>query len=167
MWRSALGRVHRTDLALSLTILALVGAGFYLSTTFEEVSPLFADTIQPEFFPRLLLWTIGILALLLPFEHAFRSKRGDSGLDEDRRVAVQPIAYVTFAAALVLVAAAEWLGTYLTLMAICFALPLLWGERRWVPLTAFALGFPTAVMVLFTQAFQIYFQPGVFGLSLN
>ncbi len=167
MLRAALGRVHHTDLALSLAILALVGAGFYLSTTFEEISPLFADSIPPEFFPRLLLWVIGVLALLLPFEHAFRSKRGDSGLEEDRRDRVRPIAYVTFAAALALVAAAAWLGTYLTLVAICFALPLLWGERRWVPLTAFALGFPTAVMVLFTQAFQIYFQPGVFGLSLN
>ena len=167
MLRLAPGRVHRTDLALSLAILALVGAGFYLCTTFEEVSPLFADTIPPDFFPRLMLWVIGALALLLPFEHAFRSKRGDSGLEEDRKDTVRPIAYITFAAALALVAAAEWLGTYLTLVAICFALPLLWGERRWVPLAAFALGFPTAVMALFTQAFQIYFQPGVFGLSLN
>ncbi len=167
MRRSVLGRVHRTDLALSLAILALVGAGFYLCTTFEEVSPLFADTIPPDFFPRLMLSVIGVLAVLLPFEHAVRSRRGDSGLDEDRRDTVRPIAYVTFAAALVLVAAAEWLGTYLTLIAICFALPLLWGERRWMPLAAFALGFPTAVMILFTQAFQIYFQPGVFGLNLN
>ncbi len=167
MRRPAFGRVHRTDLALGLTILALVGAGFYFSTTFEEVSPLFADSIPPEFFPRLMLWVIGFLALLLPFEHAFRRKRGDSGLDEDRKDAVQPIAYATFGAALVLVTAASWLGTYLTLIAICFALPLLWGERRWVPLTAFALGFPTAVMLLFTQAFKIYFQPGVFGLSFH
>ncbi len=160
-------RIHRTDLALAIAILALVGAGFYLSTTFEEVSPLFADSIPPEFFPRLMLWVIGALALLLPFEHALRQARGGSELDEDRSQAVQPIAYATYAAALAIVTAATWLGTYLTLIAVCLALPLLWGERRWLPLIAFALGFPTAVMLLFTQAFKIYFQPGVFGLAFH
>lgn len=158
--------VHPMDLALSLVLLALVGYFAYLTTTFEEVSPLFDGGITPAFFPLVMLWVIGILAALMPFEHAWRAARtGGSGLEEDRKSVVKPIAYVTMIAALIIVAAAEWLGTYLTLIVISFSLPMLWGERRWLPLIAFGIGFPTAVMLLFTQVFKIYFQPGVLGLS--
>ena len=158
--------VHPTDLVLSLVILLLVAFFGYLTTTFEEVSALFDGGIAPEYFPRLLLWIIGILAVLMPFENAWRAARsGGSGLDEDRKVTVKPIAYITMAVALVIVGAAEWLGTYLTLIAICCTLPALWGERRWWLMAAFGLGFPTVVLVLFTQVFKIYFQPGVLGLN--
>jgi putative tricarboxylic transport membrane protein len=155
--------VHPSD----LVILVLVGFFFYVSTTFEEVSALFDGGVTPEFFPRLLLWVIAILAVLMPFEHAWRAARsGDSGLEEDRKKTVQPIAYVTMGVALVIVGAAEFLGTYLTLIVACCVLPALWGERRWPLMLAFGLGFPTAVMLVFTQVFKIYFQPGILGLSL-
>ena len=158
--------VHPVDLALSAAILLLVGFFAYLSTTFEEVSALFDGGITPEYFPRLMLWIIGILAVLMPFEHAWRVARtGGSGLEEDRKTTVKPIAYITMVVALVIVGAAAWLGTYLTLIVICCTLPALWGERRWLLMAAFGLGFPTVVMVLFTQVFKIYFQPGVLGLS--
>ena len=167
--RSAAWRwVHPMDLALSMGILALVAYFAYLTTTFEEVSALFDGGVTPEFFPRLMLWVIGILAALMPFEHAWRTARsGDSGLAEDRKRSVKPIAYYTMVAALVIVGAATWLGTYLTLIAACVILPVLWGERRKVPLILFGLGFPTAVMLLFTQVFKIYFEPGIFGLSFH
>ena len=163
--------VHSSDLVLSLVILTLFALFFYLSTTFEEVSALFDGGVTPEFFPRLLLWVIGVLALLLPFEHAWRVARsggsGDSGLEEDRKGMVKPIAYITMVVASVIVGLAEHLGTYLTLIVACCVLPALWGERRWLLMAAFGLGFPTAVMLLFTQVFKIYFQPGIFGLSFH
>lgn len=165
--RSGIWRwVHPIDLLLSLAILALVAYFAYLTTTFEEVSALFDGGVTPEYFPRLMLWVIGFLALLMPFEHAWRTARtGGSGLEEDRKKAAKPIAYITMAVALVIVGAATWLGTYLTLIVACVVLPILWGERRWVPVVLFGLGFPSAVTLLFTQVFEIYFEPGVFGLS--
>ena len=158
--------VHPMDLVLSVAILLFVAFSAFMSTTFEEGSALFDGGITPEYFPRLLLWIIAILAVLLPFEHAWRVARaGSSGLDEDRKSSVKPIAYITMAVALAIVGAAEWMGTYLTLIVICCTLPAIWGERRWMPMAAFGLGFPTAVMLLFTQVFKIYFQPGVLGLN--
>jgi hypothetical protein len=160
--------VHPSDLALSLALLALVGLFYYFSTQFEEVSALFDGGVHPEYFPQLMLWCIGILAVLMPFEHAWRVARsGGSGLEEDRSTKVKPIAYFTMIMALVVVGAAEWLGTYLTLMAISFGLPILWGERRILLILAFGLGFPTAVALLFTQVFKIFFQPGVLGLAFH
>jgi len=160
--------IHPKDLALSLVILALVAFFAYQSTTFEEVSALFDGGVTPEYFPRLILWVIGILAVLMPFEHAVRVARsGGSGLEEDRKATVKPIAWITMAVALAIVTIAPWLGTYLTLIAVCLALPLLWGERRWGLILGFGFGFPTVVMLVFTQVFKIYFEPGVLGLSFH
>jgi len=155
------------DLVLSLAILMVCAVLYYVTSTFDEVSVLFADNIPPEWFPRLLLWVIVGLALLMPFEHAVRVARGGVGMDSDRRTTVKPIAYVTVVAATIIVAASQWLGTFLTLMAVCLVLPPLWGERRWSLVAAFGIGFPIVVALLFSQVFKIYFQPGVFGLSFH
>ncbi len=67
--------IHRTDLWLALVILAGCAALYYATTRFEEVSALMAQNIPPEYFPRLLIWTIVVLTVLLPFEHLFLRTR--------------------------------------------------------------------------------------------
>ena len=71
----AAGLVHPVDLAVTAIILAGVGYLFYLTTQFDEVSPLFAQNIQPAMYPQLLLWIIGALACFLPFEHILLAKK--------------------------------------------------------------------------------------------
>ena len=58
--------INRTD--LGLTIIILIGCGFlyWVTTGFEVVPDLFAQDVPPEFFPRLLIWTIVILKNRLP-----------------------------------------------------------------------------------------------------
>jgi putative tricarboxylic transport membrane protein len=157
--------IHPVDLSLSLVILVFCGLAYYVTTTFEEVSALFSENIPPEWFPQLLITVIVFLVLLMPFEHAVRVAQGGDGMDEDRKTTVKPIAYMTVAAVLCVVAISQWLGTFLTLMAICTVLPPLWGERRWLLVAAFGIGFPIVVALVFSQIFKIFFQPGIFGLS--
>jgi putative tricarboxylic transport membrane protein len=57
------------------------------------------------------------------------------------------------------------IGTFLAAVVICFALPLLWGERRWKLLVPFAVLFPLAVALVFTQFLKVYFEPGIFGIE--
>lgn len=159
--------VHPVDLALSVAILIACAYLYYVTSTFDEMTALFGDSIAPQWFPRLLIWVIAFLAILMPFEHAVRVARGDAGMDEDRRDTVKPIAYLTVLAVLIIVSVSQLLGTFLTLMAACIVLPPLWGERRWVLVAAFGIGFPIVVTLLFSQVFKIFFQPGVFGLSFH
>jgi putative tricarboxylic transport membrane protein len=159
--------VHPVDLALSVAILSACAYVYYLTANFEEMSPLFVDNLPPQWFPRLLLWVIAFLALLMPFEHAVRVARGGSGMDGERKNTVKPIAYITVATMLVIVSVSQLLGTFLTLLAACLVLPPLWGERRWRLVAAFGIGFPIVVALLFSQVFKIYFQPGIFGLSFH
>ena len=39
--------IHRTDLWVTVILLAFCGTAYYLTTTFDEVSPLFQNNIPP------------------------------------------------------------------------------------------------------------------------
>lgn len=158
--------VHGPDLVLALVVLAACGIFYYLTTTFEEVSPLFADNIAPSWFPRLLIWSTAILALALPFEHLFVAG-GRKGLDEERTDRVKPITLITAGLLLIVVLAVELVGMALAAVLVSALLPLLWGERRYKVLIVFAILFPAAVTLLFARVLKIYFEPGLFGFGFG
>ena len=155
--------INRTDLVVGLILLVACAVLYYVTSTFDEVSPLFAQDVPPERFPRMLLWVIAALALVLPFEQALRGSSGKV-LDKARSEPVHGIVYVTAAFLILAVAAIQWIGTYLVLVAACLGLPLLWKERRWKYIVPFVLAFPAAVMLLFGHVLGVYFEPGVLGV---
>ena len=156
--------INRTDLVVSLILLAVCGVLYYVTSTFDEVSPLFSQDVPPERFPRMLLWIIVGLALVLPFEQALRGNRGVV-LDKARSERIQPIVYVTAAFLVLVVAAIKLIGTFLVLMTVCLGLPLLWNERRWKIIVPFVLLFPALVMLLFGHVLGVYFEPGLLGVT--
>ena len=158
--------IHGTDLWVTVVLLAFCGAAWYATTTFDEVSPLFASNIPPSWFPRLLIWCIAILALTLPFEHLFLAG-GRRRLDEDRSDRVKPITIVTVGLLLFVVLSIDIIGMALATVVVSALLPLLWGERRPRVLIPFAILFPTAVALLFSQVLNIYFEPGALGLAVG
>ena len=158
--------IHGVDLGVAVVLLVFCGWAYWLTTGFDEVSPLLTQNIPPEWFPRLLIWTIGVLTLVLPFEHRFLEK-GREGLDKDRRHRIPLMVFLTAGLLCVTVYAIEWLGTFFTMVFICVALPLLWGERRWKVILPFAVIFPALVALVFTQFLKVYFEPGAFGLDFG
>ena len=159
--------VHRIDLVVTAVILAAVGGLYYATTRFDAVSPMLAQNIPPEYFPRLLLGTIAVLASLLPFEHLLQRWQGKDRLGFDRQRPIKPMAFATAGLLCIVVAAMEILGTLLTMVVVCALLPPLWGERRLKVIVPFAIIFPGIVAVVFSQFLQVYFEPGVLGLSLH
>ena len=157
--------INRTDLAVGLILIAVCAILYYVTTTFDEVSPLFAQDVPPERFPRMLLWIIGGLALVLPFEQKLRGSRG-AVLDKARSERIHPIVYVTAAFLVLVVATIKLIGTFLVLVAVCLGLPLLWKERRWKIIVPFVLLFPALVMLLFGHVLGVYFEPGILGIKL-
>ena len=158
--------INRTDLVVSLVLLAACGLLYYVTSTFDEVSPLFAQDMPPERFPRMLLWFIAVLSLVLPFE---RKLRGEAGkvLDKARKQPARPIVYATVAFLVVAVLSIEIIGTFFVLVAVCLGLPLIWGERRWKILIPFLVLFPTAVMLLFSNVLGVYFATGLIGIDFQ
>lgn len=158
--------VHPTDLGLALFILAVCAYLYWVTTGFEQVSALFAQDVGPEFFPRLLLWTIGVLTLALPFEHLFLEQKR-KGIDKDRKHRIEPMAFVTAGLLVATVASILWLGTVLSMVAICVLLPLLWGERRLKVLIPFAVIFPACITLLFAYVLGVHFEPGVLEITIR
>ena len=164
--RRAASLLHGPDLVLALVVLAGCGAAYYATTLFDEVSPLFAQNIGPEWFPRLMIWSIVALALLLPFEHLFVSG-GRSKLDEERTDRLKGITFLTAGLLVLVVMAVELIGMALAMVLVSGLLPLLWGERRYHILIPFVLLFPAAVALVFVYVLKIYFEPGRFGFALG
>lgn len=155
--------MHRTDLGVAAIILAFCGFLFYETTTFEEVSNLFAQDIPPQFFPRLVLYFIVALTLWLPFEHISHKKRGEN-IDSERAKKIRPMPYYTALLLVGIVFAMPWLGTMLCMVAACLLLPILWGERRWKLIVPFAIVFPAVATFIFNRVLLVYFQPGPLDL---
>ncbi len=158
--------IHRVDLWVAVALLAFSGTAYYFTTGFDEVPALLAQNVPPEWFPQLLIWTIVILTLTLPFEHRFLEK-GREGLDSDRKTPIPPMVIMTAITLCLVVASIALIGTLFTMVLVCLALPMLWGERRWKVLVPYAVIFPAAVAFLFTQVLKVYFEPGLFGLDLS
>ena len=159
---SAPSLIHWTDFRLTVFILVVCGALYAVTTTFEEVPVLLSQNIPPEWFPQLLIWTIVALSLTLPIEHRFLQD-GAAGLDADRSERIRPMAVFTAVLLCLVVASIQLFGTAIAMVAICIALPILWGERRPRVLVPYVIVFPTAVIVLFTQVLKVYFEPGALG----
>ncbi|MCH8918699.1 MAG: tripartite tricarboxylate transporter TctB family protein [Proteobacteria bacterium] len=152
--------LHRTDLWITGILLAISAFLYYETSTWETVAPVLSQNIPPTFFPRLVLGIIALFTLLLPFESYYAAKRG-TDLDEDRSSKVEPITFITAAGLLFVVTLSEWLGTDLSMVLACVLLPVLWGERRLKFIIPFAIIFPLAVRIVFVEALNVHFLPGI------
>lgn len=158
--------IHGTDLIVAAILLVVCAWVYYLTTTFEEVAPLFAQDVPPEYLPRLLIWVIVVLSVLIPFEHLLKPE-GRAHFDKDRSKPIKPMAFATAALLALVVLSIELIGTYFAIIAVCVALPWLWGERRLKVVIPYALVFATLVMLLFSKVLQVYFEPGLIGIDLR
>ena len=156
---SLLSYIHIPDFRIAAIILVLCGVGYYLTTTFESVPDILAQNVPAEWFPRLLIWVILVLTLILPFEHLFLPGGRDQ-IDQDRKARIEPMSTFTAGLLFSVVISITFFGMYAAMLAITIGLPLLWGERRlkiWIP---YVIIFPGAVLILFTKILKVFFEPG-------
>ncbi len=155
-WFSARPRPFRLgdNAGVGVVILVCCAIVFALTLTFEEVPAALSHGVQPTQFPRLLVGVIAALTLLILFEG-----RGQPPVE---RKPVPRMVYLSTALLLVFVALINWAGTMVAMILFCIALPLLWGERKYVPILLCAAIFPIAVYYLFSEVMEVRFPAGVF-----
>jgi putative tricarboxylic transport membrane protein len=152
------------DLAVSALLIAGAGYLYYLTTRFEEPSALLGQNVGPADFPRLVIYTIVVLALIMPFERRFQPERWLK-IRKERAMPVQLRAWITIGFLIATIFVAPYLGTILTMLFVSLTLPLLWGERRLFLVIPFAVLFTFAVTWLFNIVLKVYFEPGAFGVT--
>jgi hypothetical protein len=62
--------IHRGDVLVTAVILAACAFLYWQTTIFAAVPSVLGDYMLPQDFPRLLIWSIALLSLLLPFERS-------------------------------------------------------------------------------------------------
>lgn len=149
--------VDRGDTLIAAGILGVAAALFYVTTTFDTVADALSQNIGPAYFPRLVLGTIALLALLLPFERHWRGRAISTS---------SPVAGRTWIAMALLVGLGALLpvaGMLATLFLTCTLLPLVWGRVRVLVVIAFAAAFTLVAWLLFEEVLDVTFEPGLLG----
>ena len=151
---------HPTDTVLAAIILVVMGGLLYVSSTFEEVSQLLSQNIGPGVFPQLVMATIILLTLAMPFEHHFISG-GRQRLDSGRDQPIKASAWMTAGLLTVIVVLMPVFGALFTMFLACLLLPPLWGNFRFRIVIPFAIVFPIAVKLVFSDLLKVHFEPGL------
>ena len=154
------------DTLLAVFLIASCGYFIYLSSQFPDPPNFLGDNVLPGHFPRLMLYTIGILSLLVPFEHKFSPDRWPS----IQKARSAPIGWDTGVTALfigVIVVLGPVIGTVLMVLGTSLLMPILWGERRWLLLVIYSLVFTALITWVFSIVLSVYFEPGIFNITLR
>ena len=144
----------RGDDFVAAVILAFCAVVVYLRTTFDEVPEMLSQGIPPTQFPRLMVAVIAILTVVMTVQSRARG--------EGSRKPVPATVFITAGILLLFVAALDWLGAFAAMFLFCLGLPILWGERRYTWLAAYALLFPVGIYLLFTEVLEVRFPTGPF-----
>ena len=140
-------------------ILAFCAVVVYLTTSFDEVPAMLSQGIPPTQFPRMLVGVIAVLAVIMVIQA--RTRR------DANKKPVPVMAFATAGLLVVFVAAIEWIGTIGAIVLFCIALPILWGERRFGWIAAYAVLFPSGVYLLFVKVLEVRFPAGLLDSFLG
>lgn len=154
------------DAILALGLIAICAVFYYLTFGFEMPGAFLGENMLPEQFPRIMLIAIALMALLLPFEHLLELERWPK-IQQSRSAPIGWEVFATIGFLLLLTLASEHLGTILTIFIAAVGLPVLWGERRLLMVLVYAVIFTAVVSYLFSIVLSVFFEPGIFGLSLR
>lgn len=164
--RGPRGLLDPIDTVLTAVLIVICGYFYVVSLGFPKPSAFLGDNVLPGEFPRILLTVIVILALVLPFEHLIEPERWPM-IQKSREAPVGWTTLATIGFMILLLAAAPYVGTVLTILFSSALLPLLWGERRWKLILVYSVVFTAVVTYVFSMVLSVYFEPGVFNITLR
>lgn len=149
------GRRLHSDMAAAAVIIAVCVVVYAITFTFDTVPFALAAGMGAETFPRLVLWLIIGLALLLAWQARFR-------IDADR-ARVPPMVVYTGLTMPAFMAVNEVIGMLPASFLFLVGLGRLWGERRLLALVTSAALFCAAIWAVFVRGFGIRLPTGLLG----
>ena len=144
----------RGDVAVALVVLVVVAILYAVTLNIEEAPRALARGMQPRDFPQLVLGLIAVLAVILLVNAGPPRARAAA---PGSRLTVALTALACVGAVLVF----EHVGLIMTIVLYAAALPLLWGERRFGLVAAYAVLLPLAVWGVFAGILDVYFPSAV------
>jgi hypothetical protein len=152
--RSRPGRV-RPDRIVAAVALAFCVFVYALTYQFDDVPAALMSGLGAELFPRLVLWTMALLAGLMALHIGIRPM--------ERPAAVPRMVYLTGGAMFLFLGVVELVGMWIACFAFLVGVGRMWGERNIVKLSASALGLCVALYFLFVKFLGGTFPKGLLG----
>lgn len=144
-----------TDRAIALVVLAFAVGVYMLTYRFDEVPAALMSGLGAALFPRLVLATLALLAVLLAL--------GVGSPPMERPAPLPRQAWLTGAALLAFMAAVELIGMWPSSLALLIGLGRMWGERSLWKLATSAAGLVAVLYVLFARLLGGTFPRGLLG----
>lgn len=141
----------KRDIGVGIFFLILCGVILLITLKFEKVPPVVAQGMQPEDFPQIIISTIVVLAVIL----ILQAKKDDS-----KQQALPLMLLWTSGLLITFVILLNWAGTLISMFLFCIALPLLWGERRYIFLSVYALCYPSLIYFVFFYLLKVRLPSG-------
>ena len=142
---------HENTIA-GIILLGFCAIAYWLTTDFNEVSAMLSQNVPPTFFPRLVLFIMALLSIILIFTGIGRKPK-PAGF---RPASFWKTVGIIISAGIL----AYFLGTLITLAVIAMVLPIAWGERRYKLIAALAVCLPISIYVVFTLGLDVRFPAG-------
>jgi hypothetical protein len=146
------------DRLVAFAVLAFAAGVYALTYRFDDVPAALMSGLDAALFPRLVLATLAVLALLLAFGI------GSPPAERPRRLPRR--AWVTAGILMGFMAAVELIGMWPSSLALLIGLGRLWGERSWWKLAASAGGLVAALYLLFVRFLGGTFPRGALGMLI-
>ena len=158
----ASGAFDRDDLGVSAVLIAICAILWWDTTRWPSVPASLAQNAPPTTFPRLLLGSVVLMALLLPFERIWKTRSGVD-LEIGGEKTPKPVVFITAALLFLTVYLMPILGVAPVMLGSSILMPWLWGERRWVYILVFAFCLTGAVTILFAYGLRVNLGFGLTG----
>lgn len=152
----------RSDLGVSAVLIAICAILWWDTTRWPAVPASLAQNAPPTTFPRLLISSVVIMALMLPFERIWKA-RGGMPLEVGGHDRARPVVFLTTAVLILAVYLMPTLGVFPVMLGSSLVLPLLWGERRYLTVALFGVGLTLGVTALFAYGLQVNLRFGLTG----
>ena len=146
--------MRRTDVVVGSVALAACAAAFALTFYFTTTTPAaMMSGMGAEFFPRLILAAIAILAVCILF--------GIGNPPMETPAPVPPIVWITFAILAAYIFAVQILGMWIASFILVVGLGRLWEPRHPAKLAAAAAGLLLVVWFVFVKVLKGQFPQGL------
>jgi hypothetical protein len=145
-------RTYR-DLWAVAAILTFCAAAYAVTLTFETVPDTLAQGMQPAGFPRLVILTMAVLALVV----GWQSRGGSTDLPDP----VDRMVYRTSLLMLAMLPVLIWVDFFIAITLATFAMGWLWGERRLIGLAVYAVLQTVIIYIIFSTILRVHFPHGI------
>ena len=147
--------MQRNDVVVAGVALAACAAAFALTFRFTATNPAaILGGMGAEFFPRLVLAVIALLAVCILF--------GIGNPPMERAPPIPARVWITAVVLLAFIAALEFAGMWLASFVLMVGLGRMWGEKNWLKLSAAAAGLLAVLYVVFVRVLKGSFPQGIF-----